>query len=109
MVGDLKIGGKLLCRKSLHVIIRNNDNDDVTNYHYDEGEYYKIAKIVVHDFSHRHRSVTTVVMILDKNYKEWLAFYSEDLHLEKCLYIWDYFYTSQEVRELKLKKLRNEK
>ena len=75
----LKIGDKLLCKKSYNGVI--------------EGEYY-IVTLVKSRFE-------------GKYYYSIINIDNDNVYFVKYYYIWDYFYKPQEVRKLKLKQLNN--
>ena len=73
----LKVGDKLLCKKSYH---------HGSVYNKVEGKYYIITM-----FDSNMIFFDDDYYSIDPNYK-W--------------YIWDWFYTQQEIRKMKLKKLK---
>ena len=77
----LKVGGKLLCKllcKSQNLYLE-----------FDAGKYYTISKI----------SYDSILI------DDWW-FSLTKIDVAYWSYIWDYFYTPQEVRKLKLKQLK---
>ena len=80
-----KVGDKLLCKKI------------VKHIHIKETKYYTITKI-------SYDSVLIDDWWFNKNYN----FYSFGSYIKKSYYVWDYFYTPQELRKLKLKQLNDE-
>ena len=76
---NIKVGDKLLCKKSYKY-----------NSHI-KGKYYTITKIKDNVY-------------VDLDYDDWFSLYPNNIW-----YIWNFFYTPQEVRKLKLKKLNDVK
>ena len=87
----LKIGDKLLCKKSDKLLCKKDDIS-YNNFKNHKGEYYIITKI--------YDNVTFISFISVGN----LDYFNKK---NSSYYIWDYFYKPQELRKLKLEKLND--
>lgn len=91
----MKIGDKLLCKQSIHLLYK------IEQAIFEEGQYYQISAV---SLAWGNESFC----VEDAN-ENWAGFYLERQYAGRPrlgLYAWDYFYTSQEVRKLKLEKLK---
>ena len=90
-----KIGDKLLCKKSFDGWISEITGLPIVKF--EEGNFYKI------------------VVIEEINYEKWYRILCKKHswvfreNKERIWNIWEFFYTQQEMRKFKLKKLLNEK
>ena len=80
MINNLKIGDKVLCKKSF---------DDHNNRYFISGNYYHVCIVALE-----------AVYLTYKETKSGMWFYFNTDYLFK-----EYFYTPQEIRKIKLKKL----
>ena len=81
---NLKIGDKLLCKKN-YIIFRK-----------EKLYFYEILNV--------EYEIINIICEKQSIYNSW--YFSLDPNDKLWDYIWDYFYTPQEVRKMKLKKLK---
>ena len=85
---DNKIGDLLLCKKDFLV--------------FEKGRFYKVKEIKIHGSQYGKKST---ISFENETYLLW---YNNDFLTNLDYYVWEYFYTTAELREIQIDSILND-